>query len=340
MEEGRGLAGDDRMPMTIADIAKELGVSKSTVSRVISGKGRIGDETRNRVQSWIRRHNYIPNSTARALASNRTYNVAVVIPRDADRGDVPFFQDCLVGLAETFASRGYAAVLSVVDASDASSLENLVRNRKVDGAILTRLVENDASLDFLKDDALPFVVMGTSDEEGLYTVDSDNFAGCYELTKLLLGLGLRKLVFLAGSREHEVNLLRHKGFLEACEGEDVKPVLEEWDVETVQDVSRALERSVEQFPCCIVCTDDVICGKALAWLEKKGYSVPGDVKVASFYDSEALKTHVPPVTALSVSSWELCRTAGNALIDLVEEKSIDSRIPVGYQVKIRESTRV
>ena len=325
--------------MTIADIAEELGVSKSTVSRVISGKGRIGDETRNRVQDWIRRHHYIPNSSARALASNRTYNAAVVIPRDADRGDMPFFQECLTGLVETFTERGYDTVVSIVDGSDVSSLERLVRHRKVDGVVLTRLVKDDAALAFLQSESLPFVVLGTVQDDSVYQIDSDQSAGCYDLTRLVLDSGVERLVLLAGNRDHEVNRLRYEGIVQACEGSGIKLLSEHWNLQTVQDVSAALLQCMSQKPQCIVCIDDVICIKALSWLKKNEYSVPGSVRVVSCYDSEALKTHVPPVTALSVSAWDLCSTAGNALLDIIEDRPVAKKIPVGFQVKIRESSR-
>lgn len=341
MEEVRtGAEYDQSHAMTIADIAEELGVSKSTVSRVISGKGRISDETRNRVLSWIRSHNYIPNSSARALASNRTYNAAVVIPRDAGKGDKPFFQECLTGLAETFTERGYDTVVSIVDGSDVSSLERLVRHRKVDGVVLTRLLKNDASLAFLQGESLPFVVLGTIQDDTVYQVDSDQSAGCYDLTRLILDSGADRLVLLAGCRDYEVNRLRYEGIVQACEGSNVTLLSELWNLQTVQDVSVALEQCMPQKPDCIICMDDVICLKALSWLKKNGYSVPGSVRVVSCYDSEALKTHVPPVTALSVSAWDLCSTAGNALLDIIEERPVEQKQQVGFQVKIRESSRV
>ena len=66
--------------LTIADIAEALGVSKTTVSRVISGKGRIGNDTRERVLSYIKEHDYKPNAVAQGLAKSKTYNIGVVMP--------------------------------------------------------------------------------------------------------------------------------------------------------------------------------------------------------------------------------------------------------------------
>ena len=84
---------EENKTLTIADIADTLGVSKTTVSRAISGKGRIGSETRERVLKYIDAHNYTPNVIAKSLAQNKTYNLAVVMPGDYELIDLPFFQN-------------------------------------------------------------------------------------------------------------------------------------------------------------------------------------------------------------------------------------------------------
>ena len=103
--------------ITIADIANALGVSKTTVSRAISGKGRIGNETKERVLAYIVEHNYKPNVIAQGLAKSRTYNIGVVMPGDYCLVDLPFFQNCLTGLHEIAASMGYDILLTSCFAS-------------------------------------------------------------------------------------------------------------------------------------------------------------------------------------------------------------------------------
>ena len=78
--------------ITISDVAEALGVSKTTVSRAISGKGRIGAATRNRVLEYIQEHDYKPNVIARGLAQSKTFNICVVMPGDYALVELPFFQ--------------------------------------------------------------------------------------------------------------------------------------------------------------------------------------------------------------------------------------------------------
>jgi DNA-binding LacI/PurR family transcriptional regulator len=346
--------------LTIADIARELGVSKTTISRVISGKGRISEETRVRVQTWIRKHNYTPNYIARGLANNKTYNAAIVIPKDADKGDVPFFQDCLIGISETIARRGYDAVLAIENGDDISTLERMVRHHKVDGVVLTRLVENDWAAEFLQNESVPFVALGTTNENAYCQVDSDQSAGCYEITMHVLKGGCRRVVLLGGDRRHLVNKRRYDGFEKAfaqynkdsldagvsmrgrikteLRTVELKPLDVVWDLYDAPAVNEALNNVLKEAPQCIVCMDDVICTRVLAYLKQKEYQIPEDIQIVSFYDSSILENNTPPITALSVNAFELSKTAGTVLTDMIEGKKVPQKNTVAYQIKFREST--
>ena len=86
--------------ITISDVAEALGVSKTTVSRAISGKGRIGEATRQRILEYIEEHDYKPNVIAKGLAQSRTYNICVVMPGNYSLVDLPFFQEIIMGIQE------------------------------------------------------------------------------------------------------------------------------------------------------------------------------------------------------------------------------------------------
>ena len=121
-------------------MAEALGVSKTTVSRAISGKGRIGRETRERVLAYIEEHDYKPNVIAKGLAQSKTYNICVVMPGEYDVVDLTFFQECLFGIQEIAGSMEYDILLSICRKNDISSLERIIANHKVDGVILNRSI--------------------------------------------------------------------------------------------------------------------------------------------------------------------------------------------------------
>jgi DNA-binding LacI/PurR family transcriptional regulator len=86
--------------ITIDDIARDLGISKTTVSRSISGKGRISRKTRRMVLDYIKEHDYTPNPIARGLAQSKTYNIGWVVPGDSENFSLPYFQLTMFGMCE------------------------------------------------------------------------------------------------------------------------------------------------------------------------------------------------------------------------------------------------
>ena len=105
--EEKNIYTEEKKVYTIEDIARELGVSKTTVSRAISGKGRIGQATRARVLQFIEEHDYRPNVMARGLAQKKTYNLALLLPKDYAATEFPFFKDCMNGICEVASSYDY-----------------------------------------------------------------------------------------------------------------------------------------------------------------------------------------------------------------------------------------
>ena len=103
---------EEKKIYTIEDIARELGVSKTTVSRAISGKGRIGQATRNRVLAFIKEHDYRPNVVARGLAQRKTYNIALLMPKDYVATEFLFFKDCMNGICEVASAHDYDIIIS------------------------------------------------------------------------------------------------------------------------------------------------------------------------------------------------------------------------------------
>ena len=182
--------------LTINDIAEELGVSKTTVSRAISGKGRIGAETRKKVLAYIEEHNYRPNVIAKGLAQNKTYNLGLALPGDYNIVELPFFQNCMIGICKMASDADYDVLISMVTAQDISQLERAVTNHKIDGVILTRTLTEDAPMRFLKENGVPFVAIGSTNDDTVIQIDNDHRSACRELTCKLLEEGIKKIVNL------------------------------------------------------------------------------------------------------------------------------------------------
>lgn len=151
------MADEEKRKYTIEDIARELGVSKTTVSRAISGKGRIGKDTRARVLRFIEEHDYRPNSLAKGLAQRKTYNIGLLLPLAYEAAEVLFFRDCMNGICKTASAKEYDVLISMTDGTDLAALRRMAANWKVDGVILGCLAERSAAQEYLLECGLPFV---------------------------------------------------------------------------------------------------------------------------------------------------------------------------------------
>lgn len=327
--------------ITIGDVAEALGVSKTTVSRAISGKGRIGENTRKRVLEYIKENHYRPNVVAKGLAKSKTYNIGWVMPGDSNVTELPFFQRCMIGISEVAAAHDYDILLSMVFDHDISKLKSVVKNRKVDGIILGRTLVEDESISFLKKSDIPFVVIGSSHDEDVIQIDNDHIGACRELTSVIIMKGTRKLALIGGSMEHVVNQTRRKGFelglKEQGLGKDAGMIY--MDCETDIIVERATEECLRNKVECIICTDDRVCAVVLNKLNRDGINIPGQIKVASFYDSVMLDNYKPAITSLCYDPKELGKVACTTLFDYIAGKQVQKKMLLGYDVMLKGSTK-
>lgn len=331
----------EQRKITIEDIARDLGVSKTTVSRAISGKGRIGKETVERVNDYIRKYNYKPNVIAKGLAQSKTYNIGMIMPGEYELVDLPFFQKCMMGVCEVASAMDYDVVISMVNGNDMSQLERILDNHKVDGFVLSRTLVDDGPAKLLKESEIPFVTIGTTVEKDVIQVDNDHRGACKELTAILLARGIEKIALIGGNRNHVVTQKRLKGYMDAYEEQKRKPdrKLIYMEAENKIRIEQIVDDLLPAKADCILCMDDSICAHVLSKLKKEKIRVPQDVKVASFYNSTILENNNPSITSLQFDVLELGRAACQTLLNQIDGKEVENRTLLGYEVSLKESTK-
>lgn len=333
--------GTETRVYTIDDIAKELGVSKTTVSRAISGKGRLSAETRARVLAFIAEHNYRPNAVAKGLAQSKTYNLGLVLPGDYEDTELPFFQECMAGICEVALENDYDVLISMVTGSSTTQLERAINNHKVDGVIVSRSTVNSPVVALLKETEMPFVVVGAPQDPEVLYVDNDNQGACRGLTTLLFGKGMRRLALLGGDETHSVTGSRFRGYQEAHQlaGQPLQKDLVFKNISTVRQAGAAVDEALWQQVDCLICMDDYICNLALVRLRELALHIPQDIRMASFYDSNLLKNNNPPITSLRFDTKELGKMACQMLLYRMAGKETQNRTCSGYQILLRDSTK-
>lgn len=327
--------------ITISDVAEALNVSKTTVSRAISGKGRIGTETRERVLAYIKEHDYKPNVIAKGLAQSKTFNLCVVIPGDYAVVDLPFFQEAIVGVQEIAGKHEYDILLCICNGNDIVSLKRIIMNRKVDGVILLRTLVEDERISFLKEKGIPFVTAGTTPDGEVVQVDHDHFAACKELTSTFLKQGIRNVAVLGGSESIVANRSRKRGAEEAFWQNDLGAdgINIYMNLENEDSIRKALSDALGKHVECILCMDDGICSRVLQILRQEKIRIPQQIKVASFYNSSVLENNIPSITSLDFSARELGKSCCERVLGLIDGKEVNRKTLLPYEIMLKESTR-
>lgn len=329
--------------LTIDDIARELGVSKTTVSRAISGKGRISAATRERVQAYIEEHNYKPNASAKSLAESRTYNLALVLPRDFIKLDVPFIRQTMSVIVEEAYLMGYNVMLCLEAETDHSSLIRTLDYRKVDGVILTRTVEEDPVVEMLIRRDIPFATLGSLPAKyagkAIVEADHDQTGGCCAFSKAVLNGRSGRTALLGNDLSYIVNQSRLSGFRKACQelGLSMEQTPIRMGINDLEGCREVVEELLAHGIRRFLCMDEDVCVRTMTVLKDNGLTIPGDAQVASFSDTDQMKTAVPPVSALYFDAAELGRAACREFIHALNDESYDPKPLLGYKIRLRHS---
>lgn len=324
--------------LTIADVAEDLGISKTTVSRAISGKGRVSEETRRRVQQYIDRMDYKPNLIAKGLAQSKTFNIAVMLPMDCDMQELPFFQNCMCGIYDAAAKRDYDVLTIYSETGSLGGLERVISNHKVDGVVLTRTLVEDVAAEYLKGRNVPVVAVGSSADASLVQIDHDHRSACQELTMHLLKQGIRRVGMIGGNEAHVVTRNRFGGFADAfrMSGLPVDMSRVYFGAESLREIERAVDELLEKQTECIVCMDDMICNHVIRKLRETDINLLNSIRVASFYGGISGSVLASRVETVEFDAKKLGFVTCNTLLDVIEGKQIAVKQLLPYKLRVLE----
>lgn len=308
------------MKVTIKDVAKQAGVSPSTVSRALRNNNRISPEVRARVQQVARELNFHPNQMARSLVKRHTPIIGVVFPDDLrmNLGN-PFYPSVLQGLGHAASERRHHVLL--ITGSETLSPSESSR-QAVESGYVSGLIRLTAETALCGEDEAPVVVIGhPSDAQSRYYVDNANEQAGFEAACHLLEYGHRRIVLAGYDPQYIFTVDRREGYERALREAGI-PVREEYILPSeplMRDDSEALRRLFQspERPTGVVCMDDAQAIALCRRLNEMGLSVPRDVSVVSFNNTEASLYHNPPLTTFDLQPYQLGVRAMNLMLDLL-----------------------
>ena len=328
------------MGYTLDKIAKELGLSKTTVSRAISGKGRISEETRARVNAFIKEINYRPSAVARSLAASRTFNVGLVFPADSALGEMPYFQTLMTGVCDRAMEYEYDVLIILADNDGISALKHAVRNKKIDAVMVSRCEQDSKVINFLKDAAIPYIVVGNPMEPGVPFIDHDNEGAATRMIETLIDKGITRMALIGGGENINVTHSRLAGFRQGFINRGMKADENQiyLNMHKSDRMDKVLKTAIAEGAECIVCMDDMLCNSVLNCLHNDGLSVPDDIKLCSFYDSNLLSTSKPSITSLYFDAKKLGAEGLSMLMRNLDGEDVANLTLSDFNIQMRDST--
>ena len=322
-------AGDDKKG-SLKQLATELNLSVTTVSRALGGYSDVSPATRQRVLDAAARADYVPNAAARNLVTGRTDFIALIFPlRERARID-PFLGEYITGLGEGLAARGRDLLLATVASNQTEMivLQHVVESGKADGVVLPRVAEHDERVDYLVRRGFPFVTHGRTLAENIeYSwVDTDGQQAFSEAFRLLYELGHRRFGLLSITEAMTFRRHREEGLQQAIAEQndpDVSLVIQRvphFDIDAREFSANQLLNDRHRPTAILALTDEL----GLCVLERAaqlGISVPDQLSVIGFDNIPEAAYSTPKLTTFDQSTRDTARQIATLLVDSVDGKA-------------------
>jgi len=211
--------------MNLKELARELGLSKTTISRALNGFPEVGEETRARVEKAARKFGYAPNTSARRLAIGRVGAVGIVLPGHLSDRYGAQTVEYVSGLAEGLASAKIDLLMSpLLDEDEMAIYRRWISSKSVDAVILTDPVRSDPRIKLFVEKKFPFVLHGSTDVDLPYAwLDIDNEDAYRQATSYLLDLGHKEIAIIEGLAGFTFTEDRQRGYVETLAGRGIEP---------------------------------------------------------------------------------------------------------------------
>ncbi|MNO25271.1 Ribose operon repressor [compost metagenome] len=331
----------------IKEIAQLSGVSKSTVSRVISGQGYTSQDARDKVLKVIQELQYKPNAVARAMVSQRTHNIGVLIyRRQYPVASHPFYGKILDAILAAASPMNYSVFVTTDHEMSLRSADFMLEKR-VDGLILISRLEQNV-IDHIGKFGVPYIMVnGSTDVPGVIHIVNRDQNGGMEAARHLSGLGHRRIFMLAGPQSHRSHHLRLEGFRTYMNEQGYE--FGESDIayllsSTFEEGYRMMKEHWEHFRnhpyTAIFGTNDMIALGAIKFLMENSVGVPGQVAVMGFDDIDVASILTPSLTTVRVDTEKMGELACVMLDKLIRHEPVEeTAIELEPQLVIRDSTK-
>jgi DNA-binding LacI/PurR family transcriptional regulator len=326
------------MPVSIKDIAREAGVSPSTVSRALNDHPQISTATKVHIQDLANEMGYVPSIAARSLVNRRSATIGVAITDLMD----PYYARLMSGIEDGAAAHSYQVILSSYYRDPARELEIVLdfHKRRMEGIIITGSEVEEVYLSPENKFFMPIVLVNRPGYP--YSVSVDRFLGAKMVVEHLVDLGHGRIAHITEGPKYRAKSKRFNGYRAALTDHNI-PVDEDLIVDGDGNISggiRAVPRLLDlpQPPTAIFCFNDMTAIGVINALRQRGYEVPRDISVAGYDDLEMASYYHPALTTVRQPTYRIGQSAVEMLLKLIVGAEMVVKEIVEPDLMIRTST--
>ena len=323
---------------TLKDVAEKCGVTVTTVSRMLNGRGYVSEKTKKKIRQAMKELNYQPNAFARALSLQKSSFIGLIVPSASNM----FFCKVIDSVERYVSLNGYKLLLCNSNLEPKKEIEyfDMLNANKVAGVILasrTQDIDKNIAID------APVISIDRVISPRIPSICSDNYQGGVLAAEHLIASGCKKLVHISGSTNLNMDgNKRYYGFKEVCEKKGVPHFVV--DATEDQFVSMHYETIInmllDKYPDVdgIFTSNDIIAAQVITICNKRGIKIPDQIKIVGYDDIDLCKLCSPSITTIHQSVDEICQYAVESIIFKAENKTMPSSITFPVRLIKRETT--
>ena len=332
--------------VTTYDVAREAGVSRTTVSHILNNHPRVtlSAKTRERVLATARKLGYVPNSAAQMLVTGRSQTIGLVLSRPDLVAIDAFVPAMMFGLNEACRARGYRLLMEAIrEPQSAHAYLDLAKSKRIDGLIVINPRKRDVALRKIIESKFPILIFGSAGHPHENSIGTEDREASCQATAHLSSLGHRRIAHISYAPLAYVPARRRfEGYRKALRAAKVsfnEKLFAEGDF-TCESGYLAARRILASNakPTAVFAGNDTIAFGAMAAVREAGFSIPEEFAVVGYDDIPAAAFACPPLTTVRSHALEQGRIVGEAVIDLVNGNEPGRKTAViPLELVIRES---
>ncbi|SDY27790.1 LacI family transcriptional regulator, sucrose operon repressor [Evansella caseinilytica] len=328
--------------VTINDIARLAGVSRTTVSRVLNNSGYVGEEAKKKILAVIAETGYVPSEQAKSLRTKRTKVIGVILPKISTETA----SRVVDGIDKELSQHGYQILLASSNLQVEKEIEQLrlLQSRRVDGIVIVATNTDEKLMKEIHEVKIPIVVLG-QDVKGVTSVIYNDYDAAKDVTTLLAEKGHRRIGFIGVSeKDPAVGYYRKKGYLDALTENglmaDEKLVKEGiFNIQSGYSAMMAMFADTSDAPTAVVAVTDRLAVGALQALREKNIRIPDDISLFGMGNSVMSEYLQPPLSTVEFYNEQAGKEAAVLLLEQLnkQEEVVNKKIIINYRLIERGS---